>query len=63
MVQEYCSNGKENLEFYVNGNKTNSIADYVFNDDDRILIVYGDSPIQVKQDLNQLSSHQSKSKA
>jgi hypothetical protein len=51
---KYCSNGKENLEFYVNGNKTKSIADYVFNDDDRILIVYGDSPIQVKQDLDQL---------
>ena len=49
-----CSNGKENLEFYVNGNKTKSIADYVFNDDDRILVVYGDSPIQVKQDLDQL---------
>ena len=53
-VQSSCSNGKENLEFYVNGNKTKSIADYVFNDDDRILIVYGDSPIQVKQDLDQL---------
>ena len=51
---KYCSNGKENLEFYVNGNKTKSIADYVFNDDDRILIVYGDSPIQVNQDLDQL---------
>jgi hypothetical protein len=51
---KFCSNGNENLEFYVNGNKTKSIADYVFNDDDRILIVYGDSPIQVKQDLDQL---------
>ena len=51
---KYCSNGKQNLEFYVNGQKTKSIADYVFNDDDRILIVYGDSPIQVKQDLDQL---------
>ena len=51
---KYCSNGKENLEFFVNGNRTKSIADYVFNDDDRILIVYGDSPIQVKQDLDQL---------
>jgi bifunctional N-acetylglucosamine-1-phosphate-uridyltransferase/glucosamine-1-phosphate-acetyltransferase GlmU-like protein len=51
---EYCSNGNQNLEFYVNGNKTKSIADYVFNDDDRILIVYGDSPLQVKQDLDQL---------
>ena len=51
---KFCSNGKENLEFFVNGNRTKSIADYVFNDDDRILIVYGDSPIQVKQDLDQL---------
>jgi hypothetical protein len=51
---KYCSNGRENLEFYVNGNKTKSIADYVFNDDDRILVVYGDSPLQVKQDLDQL---------
>ena len=51
---KYCSNGKENLEFFVNGIKTKSIADYVFNDDDRILVVYGDSPIQVKQDLDQL---------
>lgn len=51
---KFCSNGNENLEFYVNGNKTNSIADYVFDDDDRILIVYGDSQIQVKQDLDQL---------
>jgi hypothetical protein len=51
---KFCSNGKENLEFYVNGNKTKSIADYVFNDDDRILIEYGDSPLQVKQDLDQL---------
>jgi hypothetical protein len=51
---KFCSNGKENLEFYINGNKTKSIADYVFNDDDRILVVYGDSPIQVKQDLDQL---------
>lgn len=51
---QYCSNGNQNLEFYVNGNKTKSIADYTFNDDDRILIVYGDSPLQVKQDLDQL---------
>ena len=51
---KFCSNGKENLEFYINGTKTKSIADYVFNDDDRILVVYGDSPIQVKQDLDQL---------
>ena len=51
---KYCSNGENKLEFYLNGNKTDSIANYVFNDDDRILIVYGDSPMQIKQDLDEL---------
>ena len=51
---KYCSNEKNNLEFYVNGSKVSSISDYVFNDGDRILIVYGDTPLQVKQDQDQL---------
>jgi hypothetical protein len=57
---QYCSNGNQNLEFFVNGNRTKSIADYVFNDDDRILIVYGENPLQVKQDLDQLQQQQIK---
>lgn len=51
---KYCNNGKENLDFYVNGTKVPSIANYVFNDDDRILIAYGENPLQIKQDLDQL---------
>ncbi len=51
---KYCSDGKNNLEFYVNGNKTNSIADYVLENNDRILIVYGEEPLEVKQDLDAL---------
>lgn len=51
---KYCSNAANKLEFFINGNKTDSIANYVFNDDDRILIVYGDNPMQVKQDLDEL---------
>jgi hypothetical protein len=51
----YCSNGNSNLEFYVNGNKTNSIANYVFNEDDRILIVYGNkNAMETQQDLDAL---------
>ena len=57
---QYCSNGNQNLEFFVNGNRTKSIADYVFNDDDRILIVYGENPLQIKQDLDQLQQQQIK---
>jgi hypothetical protein len=51
----YCSNGNSNLEFYINGNKTNSIANYIFNEDDRILIVYGNKNVmETQQDLDAL---------
>ncbi len=51
----YCSNGNSNLEFYVNGNKTNSIANYVLKDNDRILIVYGNkNKMETEQDLDAL---------
>ncbi|MGI0022765.1 MAG: hypothetical protein ACRD9Q_07885, partial [Nitrososphaeraceae archaeon] len=51
----YCSNGNSNLEFYVNGNKTDSIANYVIKDDDRILIVYGNkNQMETEQDLDAL---------
>lgn len=57
----YCSNGNSNLEFYINGNKTNSIANYVFNDDDRILIVYGNkNAMETRQDLDALRLSQIK---
>jgi len=51
----YCSNGNSNLEFYVNGNKTDSIANYVTKDNDRILIVYGNkNEMETQQDLDSL---------
>lgn len=51
----YCSNGNSNLEFYVNGNKTASIANYVLKDNDRILIVYGNkNEMETQQDLDSL---------
>jgi len=51
----YCSNGNSNLEFYVNGNKTASIANYVLKDNDRILIVYGNkNEKETQQDLDSL---------
>jgi hypothetical protein len=51
----YCSDGNSNLEFYINGNKTDSIANYVLKDDDRILIVYGNkNEMETQQDLDAL---------
>ncbi len=39
--QRYCDNDEYKLRSYVNGNETNDIMNYVLNDDDRILITYG----------------------
>ena len=51
----YCSDGNSNLEFYVNGNKTNSIANYILKEDNRILIVYGNkNAMETQQDLDAL---------
>ena len=51
----YCSDGNSNLEFYVNGNKTNSIANYILKEDDRILIVYANkNAMETQQDLDAL---------
>jgi len=51
----YCSNGNSNLEFYINGNKTDSVANYVIKEDDRILIVYGNkNKMETEQDLDAL---------
>lgn len=39
--QRYCDTDEYKLKSYVNGNETNDIMNYVLNDDDRILITYG----------------------
>jgi hypothetical protein len=39
--QRYCDNAVDKLSFYVNGNKTDDIMNYVLNDGDRMLITYG----------------------
>jgi len=39
--QRYCDTDEYGLTSYVNGNETNDIMNYVINDDDRVLITYG----------------------
>ena len=39
--QRYCTTDEYKLTSYVNGNETNDIMNYVINDDDRVLITYG----------------------
>jgi hypothetical protein len=39
---QYCAQGDNRLLYFVNGEETDSIMDYVLEEDDRILITYGD---------------------
>ena len=39
---QYCEQGESMLRYFVNGEETDSIMDYVLEEDDRILITYGD---------------------
>lgn len=39
--QRFCDTDEYGLTSYVNGNETNDIMNYVVNDDDRVLITYG----------------------
>lgn len=56
--QRFCDNKNMKLQFFVNGKETKDIMNYVLNDDDRILITYGNQSMseihKEIQDLNKL---------
>ena len=56
--QEYCSNGTDKLRAFVNGKELDSpssLGDYVLNDNDRILLIYGNQTAdQLTQALDDL---------
>lgn len=53
--REYCDTADKKLQYFVNGNQTNSIANYVPNENDRILVVYGDEDEnELKQEIDVL---------
>lgn len=39
--EKYCNNSNNSLKFYVNGNPNKEFGDYVFEDNDKILVSYG----------------------
>ena len=50
---QYCDNGTKRLRYFVNGIEKQSIMDYVLNDNDRILVVYGnENNNQIRQDID-----------
>jgi len=53
---KYCGETDTKLEFFVNSGQVSSIADYVFNDKDRILVIYGNqTDSQIKNELDALN--------
>lgn len=51
--KQYCNNEDNNkLRFFINGNETESINNYVINPKDRILVIYGnENADQINQEL------------
>ena len=50
--KQYCNNENNKLRFFINGNETESINNYVINPNDRILVIYGnENADQINQEL------------
>jgi hypothetical protein len=51
--KQYCNNEDNNkLRFFINGNETESINNYVINPNDRILVIYGnENADQINKEL------------
>ena len=50
--KQYCNNDINKLRFFINGNETESINNYVINHNDRILVIYGnENADQINQEL------------
>lgn len=41
-AREYCTDDKYTLKFFINGEQVDSILNYVVEEDDRVLVVYGE---------------------
>lgn len=55
--QRFCDDDQYRLSFYVNGDEIQDIMSYVPNDDDRILITYGEeNTTEVNRQLQELNS-------
>ena len=53
---QYCNNNDNQLRTFVNGNSTESISDYIINDNDRLLVIYGnETEEQLTEALDELN--------
>ena len=57
--RQFCTNEDYTLKYYVNHEQVTGIYDYVFSDEDRILISYGsETPEEIEEQLRELDSQQ-----
>ncbi len=55
--KHFCENKNLKIGYYINGNKTKDIIDYVLKDNDKILISYGNqSPDGINQQMQYLNN-------
>ena len=55
--RQFCTNEDYTLRYYINHEQVSSIEDYVFEDQDRILITYGsESPEEIEEYLAELDA-------
>ena len=55
--RQFCTNEDYSLKFYVNGQKVNDIRTYVVQEDDRILITYGnEDQLAIDKQLAELNA-------
>ncbi|MBI2667857.1 hypothetical protein HYX17_03770 [Candidatus Woesearchaeota archaeon] len=52
---KYCNNAEKSLKFYVNGKENIEFGDYVFNDNDKILISYDNKNWDASRQLNSIT--------
>ena len=54
---EYCDDNNNKLTTFTNGNSTNSISDFVLNNNDRLLVIYGnETNEQIAKALDELNN-------
>ena len=55
--EKFCNENDKKLEFFVNGKPNNEFENYVFNDLDKILIIYGnENKEQIKNQVDSITS-------
>jgi hypothetical protein len=53
--REFCNTADKKLRYFVNGTEKESITDYVLNENDRMLVIYGDeNNNEINQEINAL---------